>query len=42
MYMKVIKVLTDDDVKNFNIEAPKHEVIMAGFFHGRLPSLCQL
>jgi len=32
MYMKVIKVLTDDDVKNFNIEAPKHEVIMAGFF----------
>jgi len=32
MYMKVIKVLTDDDVKNFNSEAAKHEVIMAGFF----------
>jgi len=30
--MKVIKVLTDDDVKNFNSEAAKHEVIMAGFF----------
>ena len=30
--MRIIKILTDKDVKEFNKEAPKHEVVMAGFF----------
>jgi len=30
--MRIIKILTDKDVKGFNRAAPKHEIVMAGFF----------
>ena len=30
--MRIIKILTDKDVKDFNRAAPKHEIVMAGFF----------
>ena len=30
--MTIIKIITDDDVNKFNRIAPKHEVVMAGFF----------
>ena len=30
--MTIIKIITDDDVNKFNRMAPKHEVVMAGFF----------
>jgi len=30
--MKIIKIISDDKVKEFNTEAPKHEVVIAGFF----------
>ena len=32
MYMKIIKIISDDKVREFNTEAPKHEVVIAGFF----------
>jgi hypothetical protein len=30
--MRIIKILTDKDAKGFNRAAPKHEIVMAGFF----------
>ena len=38
MYMRIIKVLTNKDAKHFNKEAPKYEVIIAGFFMVRCPA----
>jgi len=36
--MKIIKILTDKDVKGFNRAAPKHEIVMAGFFMVNCPA----
>ena len=36
--MRIIKVLTNKDAKHFNKEAPKYEVIIAGFFMVRCPA----
>jgi len=30
--MTIIKIITDKDVQKFNRVAPKHEIVMAGFF----------
>ena len=34
--MRIIKVLTNKDAKHFNKEAPKYEVVIAGFFYGEM------
>jgi len=36
--MRIIKILTDKDVNNFNRAAPKHEIVMAGFFMVNCPA----
>ena len=36
--MRIIKVLTNKDAKHFNKEAPKYEVVIAGFFMVRCPA----
>jgi len=36
--MRIIKILTDEDVKGFNRAAPKHEIVMAGFFMVNCPA----
>ena len=36
--MRIIKVLTNKDAKHFNKEAPKYEVIIAGFFMVNCPA----
>ena len=36
--MRIIKILTDKDVKDFNRAAPKHEIVMAGFFMVKCPA----
>ncbi len=36
--MRIIKILTDKDVKGFNKAAPKHEIVMAGFFMVNCPA----
>mgnify|MGYP003986298233 FL=1 len=36
--MRIIKILTDKDVKAFNRAAPKHEIVMAGFFMVKCPA----
>ena len=36
--MRIIKILTDKDVKSFNRAAPKHEIAMAGFFMVNCPA----
>jgi hypothetical protein len=39
--MTIIKIITDDDVNKFNRIAPKHEVVMAGFFMVGCPACKQ-
>ena len=36
--MRIIKILTDKDAKGFNRVAPKHEIVMAGFFMVNCPA----
>ena len=36
--MTIIKILTDKDVIDFNKAAPKHEIVMAGFFMVNCPA----
>jgi len=36
--MRIIKILTDKDAKGFNRAAPKHEIVMAGFFMVNCPA----
>ncbi len=36
--MRIIKVLTNKDAKHFNKEAPKYEVVIAGFFMVNCPA----
>ena len=36
--MTIIKILTDEDVKQFNRASPKHEIVMAGFFMVNCPA----
>jgi len=36
--MRIIKVLTNKDAKHFNKEAPKYEVVIAGFFMVKCPA----
>ena len=36
--MRIIKILTDKDAKDFNRAAPKHEIVMAGFFMVKCPA----
>jgi hypothetical protein len=36
--MSIIKILTDKDVKDFNRAAPKHEIVIAGFFMIKCPA----
>ena len=36
--MRIIKILTDKDAKSFNRAAPKHEIVMAGFFMVNCPA----
>ena len=36
--MRIIKILTDKDVKDFNRAAPKHEIVIAGFFMVKCPA----
>ena len=36
--MRIIKILTDKDVDKFNKAAPKHEIVMAGFFMVNCPA----
>ena len=36
--MRIIKVLTNKDAKHFNKEAPKYDVVIAGFFMVRCPA----
>ena len=38
MYMEVIKVETDNDVKTFNKKIPKHGTVMVGFFMTHCPA----
>ena len=38
MYMEVIKVETDNDVKTFNKKIPKHGTAIVGFFMARCPA----
>jgi hypothetical protein len=39
--MKIIKIISDDKVREFNTEAPKHEVVVAGFFMVGCPACSQ-
>jgi len=36
--MRIIKVLTNKDAKHFNNEAPKYDVVIAGFFMVKCPA----
>ena len=36
--MRIIKILSDKDVDKFNKAAPKHEIVMAGFFMVKCPA----
>jgi len=36
--MRIIKILTDKDAKDFNNAAPKHEVVIAGMFMVNCPA----
>jgi len=36
--MRIIKILEEEDVKGFNRAAPKHEIVMAGFFMVNCPA----
>jgi len=38
LYMRIIKVLTNKDAKHFNNEAPKYDVVIAGFFMVKCPA----